>query len=108
LPQQSRSDPRESVVKKFGGRGRPPLHSRDQLQLVPEEFVGFDPVSAFDEYKAGVSAGAASGKLSAFDAGYFVLRGVCRVVDDFVNSRPQTNVSCLEFITSLYRHSSSI
>jgi len=59
-----------------------------RLQLIAEKLVGSYAGRAFDQGKTGMSAGAASGKLPAFDAGHFVFRGVCRIVRDFVNSGP--------------------
>ena len=51
--------------------------------------------------------GAATGKFLAFDAGYLVVRDVHRIVGDFVHPGPHADVVGLEFIASLYRHSSS-
>ena len=57
-----------------------------RLQLIAEKLVGSYAGRAFDQRKTGMSAGAAPGKLPAFDAGYFVFRGVGWIVDHLVNS----------------------
>jgi hypothetical protein len=55
-----------------------------------------------------MAAGAAAGKLPAFDAGHFMLWGVRRIVCNFVDPRPDADVVGLELITDINRHSSSV